>query len=269
MACLPSSSKCEWADIQHFVSTYNEQEHACFELAECLDVINSTVKMPEVMCKDANSGQIIVIERKALLWPPDSVKRHKAEHVFWEAILDALRKDTSDAPYLLRVEMPPSVNHNELKKIAGDLAEIIRLVIPSLAAGGGIRFTRTVMCSFSREYPDSRDWDEPKTGLKIETDQPIAVELLDPTSTPEEFTLKISGFFSDCVKKFSTFPSARRILLFNCVSSQIYTDCGECWWQEYLRINPAPDEIDEIWSSHNYYEDKWAFERLHYNPTGK
>lgn len=267
MTCLPSASKCEWADLQYFVKHYNEQYSTCFDLSDCLDLQHESAQ-PEVMCKDANSNQIMVIERKSIIWPLDYVERHKAEHIFWKSILANLKQDTRDAPYLLHIdETPPTVNHRELKKIAGDLAQRIKLSIHSLDAGSGIQFTGIVNGLFSKEHPDSRDWDEPETGLKIESDEPVVEGLKNPTCTPNEFSDTIAKHFKSCVKKFSTYTSAKRILLFDCVSNQIYSDCDQSWWREFLDIHPAPDAIDEIWSSHNYYENNWAFEKLHHNAS--
>lgn len=266
MACLPSASKCEWTELQYFVSHYNEINSASFERLVCLDTQHRSAQ-PEVMCKDVKSGQLMVVERKLIIWPTNYVEKHKAEHIFLNAIIDNLKSETSGAPFSLRVEMPSTVNHVELRKIAKNLASLIKGSIHSLNNGSDFHFTFPVKGTISKEYLNDRDWGEPEVGLKIESDEPVADELMIAARTPQEFSEKIADNFRACEKKFSDYALAKRILLFNYVSGQLFSECDQSWWREFLSIHKPSVAIDEIWSSHNYYDDQWAFKKLHPNGT--
>lgn len=266
MACLPSASKCEWTELQYFISHYNKIYSTRFERVVCLD-IQHTSAQPEVMCKDANSGQLMVVERKSIIWPTNYVEKHKAEHIFWNAIIDNLKPETDGAPFTLRVEMPPTVNHEELRKIARDLVVSIKGGVHSLVDGSGFHFALPVKGYIFKEFKSDRDGDEPEVGLRIESDEYFVEELKNAARTPQEFSAKIAGYFRSCENKFSDYASAKRILLFNYVSGQLFSDCDQNWWQEFLCIHKPSEVIDEIWSSHNYYEDDWGFEKLHHNGT--
>jgi len=266
MACLPSASKCEWKELQYFISHYNAINSTRFELEECLDIQHASAQ-PEVMCKDANSGQLMVVERKSIIWPANHVEKHKAEHIFWNAIIDNLKPATDGAPFTLHVEMPPTVNHVALRNIAKDLAVSIKGGIHSLVDGSGFHFTRPIKGSIFKEFPNDRDCDEPAVGLKIESNESIVEELKVAARTPPEFSEKIVGYFHSCERKFTDYASTKRILLFNYVSGQLFSDCDQNWWKEFLCIHKPTEVIDEIWSSHNYYEDDWGFEKLHHNGT--
>ena len=216
---------------------------------------------------DSNSGQRMVVERKSIIWPANYVEKHKAEHIFWNAIIDNLKPETDGAPFSLRVEMPLTVNYAALRKIAKVLADSIKGDIHSLADGRGFHFAAPVNGSIFKELQNDRDGDEPEVGLKIESDESIVEELKIATHTPQEFSVKIVGYFRSCENKFTDYASAKRILLFNYVSGQLFSDCDKNWWQEFLCIHKPSEAIDEIWSSHNYYEDDWGFEKLHNNGT--
>ena len=266
MACLPSASKCEWKELQYFISHYNAINSTRFELEECLDIQHASAQ-PEVMCKDANSGQLMVVERKSIIWPANHVEKHKAEHIFWNAIIDNLKPATDGAPFTLHVEMPPTVNHVALRNIAKDLAVSIKGGIHSLVDGSGFHFTRPIKGSIFKEFPNDRDCDEPAVGLKIEFNESIVEELKVAARTPPEFSKKIVGYFHSCERKFTDYASIKRILLFNYVSGQLFSDCDQNWWQEFLCIHKPSEVIDEVWSSYNYYKDDWGFEKLHHNGT--
>ena len=62
----PSSTKCEWRDLSHFVKKYNSENSESFDRTRCLDVEDRSSKQPEVLCKN-ESGETLVIERKSLL----------------------------------------------------------------------------------------------------------------------------------------------------------------------------------------------------------
>jgi len=69
MACLPSSSKCEWQEIRIFVEHLNETTSSNFVHKRCLDIEIRDSKQPEVLCSDRERE--LTIERKTFLWPPE------------------------------------------------------------------------------------------------------------------------------------------------------------------------------------------------------
>jgi NAD(P)-binding Rossmann-like domain len=96
-----------------------------------------------------------------------------------------------------------------------------------------------------KEFSHDRDCDEPDVGLKIESNIHPCEELKNAINTPQEFSDKIGDYFRACEKKFADYTSARRILLFNFVSSELFFDCDQNWWEEFFGIH-KPTTVDMV-----------------------
>jgi hypothetical protein len=73
MPCLPESGGCERPFTDIFIEHLNRAEGASFVHRACLDVAHRDVPQPEALCEDADQELQLVIERKSISWPIDSL----------------------------------------------------------------------------------------------------------------------------------------------------------------------------------------------------
>jgi hypothetical protein len=123
--CLPLNSKCEWADLRDFVRHLNTSGLGSYRLAACLDVSDSTKKQPEVLLR-GSGDTTAVIERKAVVWPPDALKFHRTEHEFTDRVRENLRDHSWDKLYELKVHLESlRGNKTEIKSMADAISDSI------------------------------------------------------------------------------------------------------------------------------------------------
>ncbi len=155
--CMPSS-KCEPLHLRPFINFYNSTFCTNYVLKECLDVRDRLNKRPEALfidkdCKKRN----LVIERKAIVWPKDSQKYHRAFHEHCDWFLDRVRLHFQNACYMLLL-----TRTIQGSKIARQryIEEIARMVIQnkeSIKKGSAISGTIPVKWKFGMVNPT--DWD--------------------------------------------------------------------------------------------------------------
>lgn len=73
----------------------------------------------------------------------------------------------------------------------------------------------------------------------------------------------LNNSFDSCVKKFSEYSDARRILLIETFGTLIFL--GQGWREVLAQVNP-PAQIDEVWLAHFGWLTEelegWDFQRL-------
>lgn len=264
MSCLPSQNKCEWSEIKFFVDHYNSMHGSAYRREACLDVQTRDCAQPEMLCRDDNSGDEIVIERKLLVWPLDYVERHKNEHDLFERTLALLSTDVRAQPFTLRFTTVPHVRKIEKRTLlASKWAEALQSTAISLMPGQYMSSSIPFPWALYKEFAGERDEDEPMLGFKIVWISRLPPELSDPLSLPTKLIDTLHQYYASCERKFASFESTKKVLLLQWIPSSNGSELCATWWLELFRTYPPPPCIDEIWSALNYGEDQWAYSAVY------
>jgi len=266
MSCLPSSSKCEWQDLQYFVAMRNAQQHTAFERTSCLDLCSST-RQPEVLCTDKYSGRKLVIERKNLLWPLNAAEIHSAEHRFWSFLLNEIHAlKLPDELYVLSLDTTQEIRDLKLKALAKCLASIIDTNRHALSVGNVIKGAQPLRFSFCIGSYTEREDGGPSSGVYIRSNEPEIRDLNVPESVPSTFVEQMQQYVAAAVEKFSEYDGSTKVLILNFTAANLYLHLNEMWWSKYFAKYPLPSGIDEVWSSLQYASSQWSHSLLHSQP---
>jgi hypothetical protein len=99
----------------------------------------------------------------------------------------------------------------------------------------------------------------------FESSRSFLTDFVDPAKLPDELTTVVQKIYSSCVKKFSKYMHARRVLLADPHAELRHNDAE--WWRRVFSVLSPPDEVPEIWSGTFDWVDEesedWVFERLY------
>src|SRR4030095_9091487 len=122
MGCLPTSGGCEREHTDRFVDHLNGTESRGFRHALCLDRACRNTPQPEALYIEPDSGDRLVIERKAVAWPVDYIIGHRKDHLVADLLGDRLGTITEDAPYAIVLEPVLRGRDDELREFAEHIA---------------------------------------------------------------------------------------------------------------------------------------------------
>lgn len=163
--CLPDKSKCEWKKLKKFINLYNNTFQTEYVLEKCLDVFDSTKPQPEIRLKSPKNKDI-VIEHKIITWPPDYIKRHQAQHDFFDSFSKELNQKFQDDVYVLELsEKELVINKNTLKQLAYKLANTIIKNKELIKSKGGIGSSQPIKWQFRRLSENELNDDVPVRGI--------------------------------------------------------------------------------------------------------
>lgn len=229
-----------------FVQFLNLDEDASFRHVRCLDVWERNTPQPEALYEDPETGAQLVIERKAVVWPLEYAKRHRAYHDLMGSLTEELGEFCQDRPLTLELPVLRSVDKRELRELAGVVAEGIRENEDMLEGAG---FSFTVGRDEFRVLP----WIEldgygtlATSGVAFHFDiNARDPEKPAPENLPPGMRRILDRMFVACEKKFQEFGAARRVLLLDPCGAFWLSDTD--WWKAVLSYQQPTACIDEIW----------------------
>jgi hypothetical protein len=261
MSCLPSSSKCEWRDLKHFVDHLNCVENADFTRTACLDLC-STSKQPEVLCT-ALSGAKMVIERKSIVWPINYAAKHHAEHRFFE-MLNKKLSPLLDAkkPYEFRLSPLSAVSDRLLENHVEVIASLVKTNLNKLNSGGTVTSQLPIAFDIREQTPGERDGDDPQSGICISM-QEVDVKLADGDGKIyKEFRELLSRLLASASEKFANCEQSRRIVLLQPISVGLFESIRSHECRPLGKIS-IPGCIQEIWLAFEYAPAHWEYTQIH------
>lgn len=260
MACLPNSSKCEWSEIKEFVAHYNKSTDSKYSHKCCLDVEIRDSEQPEVLCVEDDSE--LVIERKNFMWPINYAQVHNSEHRLFNAISEAVvidRKEPFELFVPVLTEFDSRIINDEATIIANKITEYSK----TLARGQKIRFEHDFgEFRLWHQHPCDRENGDPATGMSYLTNEISIDEIKIPSKIPDLLVENTQKLLESTNRKFNTYSAAHKILIFNFVNSNL-TNLDTHWWSSLFSTVGVPSAIDEIWTSFNYEDNYWNFEKIH------
>jgi hypothetical protein len=267
MSCIPESGGCERPFTEAFVEHLNQTGGSHYVHRACLDRIDSMNPQPEALYVDSEQDLQLVIERKSISWPIDYPYRHKKSHFVTERFCEELTGLPPDDLYELRLPMLIEGKESELRAFALKAARQIRSQWSQVAAGSilkGIIDDRWPW-AFGKVPDWEKEDDAPSKGLKFTFVGSSSVfDYVDPTNLPAQLASALLDIYSRCVRKFASYPEARRVLALDPHADLRYRD--KDWWQGAFSALPPPAEINETWLGVFDWvaEDLegWVFERL-------
>lgn len=264
MSCLPHSGGCERQRVEPFVQHINAVEGYNFIHIACLDRIYLNSPQPEALYKDDKAAETMVIERKAIVWPPDYAKLHASDHRLASLISERLRPMLDPVPYLLNLETAVRGSEAEIVEFAERIAQTIIGNLSIIRAGETIGSQRVGRrWSFRIQKPGERDDDDPETGIMFFWNvEESHIPYSHSNDLPDGLRQSVQQIFLACKRKFTDYAGARKILLLNPHGDVKHVD--PFWWNELLVFLGVPNEIDEIWLSSydwiSFNEQGWTFE---------
>lgn len=267
MSCIPQSGGCERPFTDAFVEHLNQTGGSRYVHRACLDRIDSQNPQPEALYVDSEQKIDLVIERKSISWPIDFPRRHQNSHFAADRFFEELGAFPINDLYELRLPTLIEGKQSELRAFAWKTARTVRSQWSHVEAGETL--TGAVddkwPWAFGKVPDFERGDDDPSTGLKHTFVGGSSIfNYLDPTKLPEQLASALLDIYSKCVKKFASYPHAKRLLSLDPHADLRYK--GADWWQGVFSVLPPPADIDEIWSGvldlvEEDLED-WVFERL-------
>jgi hypothetical protein len=267
MSCIPESGGCERRFTDPFVGYLNEVKGAGYAFRECLDIKDRQGSQPEALYFDAVQNRVLVVERKSISWPTDYSHRHSNDHYVADLFVEELKPCRFDND-LYEISLPLLIegSKRDLRPFVAEAAKKIRS--RKLQAESGLVIREQVNEKWWWAFRKVPGWDredgEPSTGLKFSWNGPITrfTDYIEPTELPGALTRCFDKIFSDCVKKFSTYSDAERILLLDPHGDLQHQEVD--WWKAVFSKHPPPAMIGEIWSG--TFDDEWegwTFHRFH------
>jgi len=264
MSCIPSSSKCEWSEIRHFVDHYNVVSGSAYKRKACLDVETRNCAQPELLCRDEITRKEIVIERKLLTWPANYVEQHKNEHDFFKTISASLGAQLGAHPFTLEMCPPRNMRRRKEREVlSSKLANVITGCLTSIRPGDTFSSTIPFPWSLQMEYLGEREDDEPTCGLKIVTHEAMPEELKDSSRLPPQLLENLSKHYSSCDKKFNNFGQATKILMLQLLPVSLVSGLDDIWWQQVFSLRPPSSIIDEVWIAVDYGNEVWCCNKVY------
>ena len=251
-SCLPPDSKCEWAHLHQFVNLLNSTYGKDYTKTACLDRENSGHKEPEFLL-EAPSETPIVVEHKAISWPPHHLHGHSHEHEFFEKIAGALRGEFSDAVYQLTVR-EESFSGKTKKEVQGIAKQISQAVLSDeigAKSENGIGRVQPIPWSIRPLDPTEIDESIPNAGVGVSVlgsdhwEEPVKY-LAGIEAAKIGYSEELERLAIDAGKKFEKYSKCQKVFVV-----QFYGD-GSFYLDDeditgIVRAPDMPDLVDEVW----------------------
>jgi len=86
-------------------------------------------------------------------------------------------------------------------------------------------------------------------------------EIKDGENLPSTLLDMTSLLLTDASKKFAQYQHTEKTLIFNLINSGL-DSLSKIWWDALFNQISVPRNIDKVWTSFNYDQNHWNFERI-------
>lgn len=257
--CLTPGNECEWFHLKDFVAAFNDIHHTSYARSKCIDVYGpanrqpaSAPKRPEVMI-EAEGQTPIVIERKAVVWPPKFQRDHSKEHYLPELVGKLLGDSFLDAVYQLRfcAEDLRGKKLREVDKYGKEIAGLIMSNEAKAKSQRGIRSRTPVKWRFRPLTPHEIYEPNVAKGVSSLVDEKSMWDK-EPAELSQNEKEALSGFAerfereaSRAGQKYDEYAECQKLFVVQFFGeSELVTDEEII---EIIKAAPMPKQIDQVW----------------------
>jgi len=227
-------------------------EGKCYEFESSPELSNpgEVGAKPEAIYRDAQSGEMLVIERKQFMFPEDYGHSHSIDHEFFNRLLASVPPSVANGPYVLNCPTPIVLDRDKLESLVIELAlEIEKAMFHwGDCEGSMVLMVEGRAYTLRDKSPDEVDEmnDEIFSQLRIAYGGP---RIYGPDPVEFEKFLRdkwVPKITTALTKKFSGFGNARRALILNQIGPCVRLQPSE--WRRILRKVIGLLPCDEIWA---------------------
>lgn len=246
---MPSGCRCGQCEMRWlapFVRRYNRVRICDFVLDRRLDA-TGPAPQPEAAYVDANTRDVLVIERKSVIWPPDFAQLHATSHEVC-GIVDAALGPVLEPNRAYRLTLRDDLRgpRKELQAYARRIGRAIADRLDAVHNGTALRARwPNREWSFLEEPVSERDFTEPSTGLIVEFK--VRTSELDVGEVSAGLVSEFERLLVAAARKFEEHAAARRILVLDPYADVRWST--DDTWRKLLASVVVPAPIQEIWIS--------------------
>ena len=271
--CFPPGSKCEWAHLSGFVAQYNRKNDKTYTRTACLDVVEHRTKQPELLL-EADGETPMVIEHKAIVWPPAYFSDHHNEHLLGQLVAGSVGNFFSDSVYKLEVyeNSLKSKKKRQVEKLADEIACLLKANEALAKSQRGISTSEPIPWRFHPLSPMEREEAGWKTGIVTTVSSGTwsdgLAEIL--IGNDEAAKAGFSGQFEiaagNASEKFNEYSHCLKFLLVQFHGDSSFT-LDDDDMVEIIKSANLPEMIDQVWVaqqdwvSRDEYELSWQHVR--------
>ena len=254
-SCFPPGreNKCEWAHLVGFVAQYNEKYGKSYSRTACLDVNERTRKEPEVRL-ECDGESAIVLERKAIVWPPKYFKDHHNEHHLFEGVAILLGDRFRNSQYELEVyeKHLKGRTKRQVQAIAGQIADTIKSNVPRAKSLRGIAGKKPMPWRFRALSPYERDKTvQTRRGIDLRVwltgwTNDLSDLFQDTDEVKTGFTEQLELAAEDAAEKFANYTDCLKFLLVQFFGED-HSMLADEDIMEIIGSANLPEVIDQVW----------------------
>lgn len=258
--CFPNN-KCEWSNLKSFVKHFNIESGENYSLIECLDIKDNTKPQPEILLKSQND-KYMVIERKAIVWPNDHLKKHSLLHIFMDCVISELASLFDDDVYVLKTKSSfLHGNKYQIIKLAKQISNRIKSNQKHIKQTGEIASRRPIPWRFHRLEKFDHDDDTPEKGVGVWVSDPWELDFPN-----EKEILRVRHGIKDQIKqvikrtipKFKNYLEYLKILILEIYSDSDYLTNELI--EEIFNDIDLPSSINQVWLGEQVWLDDYNWE---------
>jgi len=250
-SCIPPNDKCEWGELRYFVVEYNKKNNSQYELITCLDTINNNEPQPEVRLKNQkdNSARLMVIEKKIIVWPADSIKNHIHEHNLIEQINSLIKNNFSKGLFIFKFISPQKWSRQSEGGFYREIESIILCQKDYIEMGNPVQ-AETPFSWLIKKVDDKRNKSEVQVYFEWVPYSPDLMEPEDYNKAFDEIRKLLEKTILECQKKFRLYRDDLKILV---LYSHTELLLDKHLAHKILATISVPVTIDQIWLAEKEY----------------
>ena len=266
-SCFPPSNQCEWVHLRGFVDHYNRVLGKAYGLSQCLEVERRNEKVPEVLLT-ASGEPSMVIERKAIVWPPNYFSDHRKEDDLFRHFKKKLQlagNPFTDSTYVLTVKDTylKGQHNKQIEGFGRRIADIVLCDVAAAKTSFGIKKRDPIPWWFRPLPPQRKDDAGSDSGILYEIY--LDSKLSNLTDSLESTEVAKSGYAKELQR--CAFAADQKFVQFtDCVKVFLVQFCGDDLdlldeedVKDIVRTAKLPESIDQVWVAY----DNWVSELDH------
>jgi hypothetical protein len=255
--CLPPSGKCEWANLKAFAEQFNGTFGTQYRLSKCLDILDSSKPQPEIQL-ESTGEQCMVIERKAIVWPPDYLQSHNSEHKFFGYFVPRVSPAFQDDAYQLELRTRDVHGNKEyVKHLAREIADAVLTRRAQVIEAGAIYSSHPIEWCFRQIQEYERDDDTPKNGVGVSLKDPLRRLPRSHDELPrvhKRIAQTVDKLLAKAAIKFVGYPNCLRVVVLEAYGDNLLPTDEDI--EQIIQSALWPSNIDQIWLA----EPEWLTE---------